>query len=112
MTYKNIDTRREYRRNWQSKNRESVNDTRKKLRNRNRMIINAFKDKECADCGQWFPPCVMDFDHVKGEKVKAVSRMLNGMSSVDNLLIEIMKCDVVCSNCHRIRTHERTTTND
>jgi len=69
--------------------------------------INALKDCPCTDCGVRYPPWVMDFDHRENEgKVDAVSR-LRLKSCMSNILAEIAKCDVVCSNCHRQRTHDR-----
>jgi hypothetical protein len=47
----------------------------------------------------------MDFDHI-GEKRLEVSRLLY-VSGTITLLNEIMRCEVVCSNCHRIRTKKR-----
>lgn len=59
------------------------------------------------DCGQRFPPYVMDFDHRDpGKKVGNVASMAVG-SSVERLMEEIEKCDIVCANCHRIRTFTR-----
>lgn len=64
----------------------------------------------CADCNQYFPHYVMDFDHVpeRGEKKRCVSQYI-GSRSVDtpSVASEIAKCDLVCANCHKIRTHIR-----
>jgi hypothetical protein len=81
----------------------------KKRMARNRQIIEASKDKPCMDCGRRFPLCVMDFDHREGEtKWASLSSLRNHwMVTVANILTEIAKCDVVCANCHRIRTNER-----
>jgi hypothetical protein len=51
----------------------------------------------------------MDFDHREGEeKLFAVSAGGNKVRlSQSQLLAEIAKCDVVCANCHRERTHRR-----
>lgn len=68
-------------------------------------IVNAAKDRPCADCGREFPSYVMDLDHVRGEKVMAVGAMVARCVSYERLLAEIAKCDVVCSNCHRERTY-------
>ena len=65
--------------------------------------INTFKDKPCADCGRNFPTCCMDFDHVRGEKLKGIGRMMT-FSEV-RVLEEVAKCKVVCACCHRVRTH-------
>lgn len=70
-------------------------------------LIKAMKQKPCADCGQSYPPWVRDFDHRDGEsKFKDISK-LTGNSSWGIVQREIEKCDVVCANCHRIRTHNR-----
>ena len=67
----------------------------------------------CKDCNKEFPPYVMDWDHVRGRKVKSVSDLCatganNGSENVRKAIMkEITKCELVCSNCHRIRTHER-----
>lgn len=68
-------------------------------------LLAQIKDVPCMDCGQRFPPYVMDFDHRNPElKVDAVAKMAC-YASATALLEEIAKCDVVCANCHRIRTH-------
>lgn len=59
----------------------------------------------CADCGYDTNPVAMEFDHVRGEKKAPVGNMQ--YCSWPRIWEEIMKCDVVCSNCHRIRTYER-----
>ena len=73
-----------------------------------RTLINAHKTHPCLDCGQSHPPYGMDFDHVRGEKIAPVSQMLTKYS-LDDILTEIQKCDLVCANCHRIRTESRKT---
>jgi hypothetical protein len=49
----------------------------------------------------------MDFDHVRGDKLLNVSRLRNGRLAWWRLLAELKKCEVVCANCHRIRTKLR-----
>jgi len=60
----------------------------------------------CADCGISYPYYVMDFDHVRGQKQKNVMELVPSLSKkkIDD---ELAKCEIVCSNCHRIRTHLR-----
>lgn len=61
----------------------------------------------CTDCGGEFPPYVMDFDH-KGDAGKDFWILQRaGAVSRERLMNEIAKCDVVCANCHRARTHAR-----
>ena len=69
-------------------------------------IYLKLKQVPCADCKQVFPPYVMDFDHVMGVKSANVSKLRQGHSMV-HFLAEVQKCEVLCSNCHRIRTHSR-----
>lgn len=80
-----------------------------KYRGRIRATIAEAKNRPCADCGGRFPTCVMDFDHVRGEKKFKVAQAVQlayGLS-LDRVRAEIAKCDVVCANCHRIRTASR-----
>ena len=60
----------------------------------------------CVDCGINYPHYVMDFDHVRGQKHANVMELVSTLSKkrIDE---EIAKCEIVCSNCHRIRTHMR-----
>lgn len=66
--------------------------------------VVAEKSVPCADCGGTFPPCVMDFDHRPGE-TKLFSLGDHRRRSMGQVRLEREKCDVVCANCHRIRTH-------
>ena len=57
------------------------------------------------DCKKRFPTYVMDFDHVRGKKSFNISSAQ--CINIGRLLVEIIKCDLVCSNCHRRRTYKR-----
>jgi transposase len=57
----------------------------------------------CVDCGYDANPLALDFDHVRGEKKILVS-FAKSKAQAD---AEIEKCEVRCSNCHRIKTWER-----
>lgn len=71
-----------------------------------RALLNQLKSAPCADCGNTYDPVCMDFDHREpGTKRGAVSSLFRlGAKAV---LAEIAKCDVVCSNCHRLRTYRK-----
>lgn len=71
--------------------------------------LTEIKNKPCADCGENYSPWVMDFDHRDGHnKVASISNLaINSTSSFEKIKKEIEKCDLVCANCHRIRTHDR-----
>jgi hypothetical protein len=49
----------------------------------------------------------MDFDHIaeRGPKLFSLSAM--GSRKPETVAAEIAKCDVICANCHRIRSKGR-----
>ena len=60
----------------------------------------------CMDCGL-SDPRVLEFDHRRDKKFnvsKAVGQSTRSWKSIQE---EINKCDIVCANCHTIRTQER-----
>lgn len=67
----------------------------------------AAKQYPCVDCKVQYPYYVMEFDHVRGKKLGAVCNLINEAVKMEVLQAEIAKCEVVCSNCHSIRTFER-----
>ena len=66
-------------------------------------MITELKSVPCTDCGNSFAKEVMEFDHVRGEKSFTISDSIHRVS-IQKLLDEVAKCDVVCANCHRMRT--------
>jgi hypothetical protein len=49
----------------------------------------------------------MDFDHVRGEKKFNIKQAAQRRLGTRALLEEIAKCELVCANCHRLRTLRR-----
>lgn len=72
-----------------------------------RAALAAYKvEKGCTDCGYNSHPAALEFDHLPGfNKTRTVASML--YSSWEAIWKEIAKCEIVCSNCHSIRTYER-----
>ena len=68
-------------------------------------FLDAVRSAPCLDCGGVFPPCAMDFDHVGPKSFGVMSKY--GDKTMAELLEEIAKCEIVCSNCHRVRTAAR-----
>jgi hypothetical protein len=107
MAYKRGDPRiKEARRRHYIKHRGAYVLAQRKRQDALRAYIHSQKDKPCADCGRRYPYYVMDFDHLRDKKFQI--GLLYRRGSWKLLKDEIAKCDVVCSNCHRIRTHERS----
>ncbi|KKL49498.1 hypothetical protein LCGC14_2314900 [marine sediment metagenome] len=76
---------------------------------RNIRIANINRLKEntsCVDCGGLFPAVCMDFDH-RDPSLKRFSISQGFSNSPLTLMCEIAKCDIVCANCHTIRTYNR-----
>jgi hypothetical protein len=94
-------TRSHYRRN-----KRQYLDRNSRTNARHRALIRAAKSRPCVDCGVRYPYYVMDFDHREGT---AKSFILSDVprATSKSLMQEIDKCDLVCANCHRERTHQR-----
>ncbi len=70
-----------------------------------RAKLAELKAGPCTDCGNSYPVVCMDFDHVRGEKLFNIGQAQH--APVDRLEAELAKCELVCANCHRIRTQSR-----
>lgn len=66
-------------------------------------VLSYSKTKGCIDCGET-DPRVLEFDHVRGQKIITISELVRQAPSHDRLMIELEKCEVRCVNCHRIKT--------
>ena len=80
-----------------------------KIEKSNAYVTEVLVNSSCADC-QENNILVLEFDHVTGEKRNSISLMVNGGYSIEAIKEEIKKCEIVCSNCHAIRTHQRGNT--
>lgn len=69
--------------------------------------VQKLKEEPCTDCQKTYPFYVMQFDHVRGDKVDAVSKLMTHSVSRKVIEAEIAKCELVCANCHAIRTYKR-----
>ena len=76
---------------------------RKKRRENAEWISQIKESGVCHDCGRSFPSFCMDFDHRdRSTKIASIGRLLT--CSRDTIATEMSKCDLLCSNCHRVRT--------
>lgn len=67
-------------------------------------MIDKAKSVPCTDCLGSFPVIVMQFDHVRGDKDQNIADTIRRGWSLTRIRKEIDKCEVVCANCHAIRT--------
>lgn len=63
--------------------------------------------EKCADCGKHYHPAALDLDHCWGDKVAGVSELCRRGVTLEDLMKEIAKCEVVCAVCHRMREFNR-----
>lgn len=108
MAYKDpLDERaRASRRKHYENNKEQYKRRNTEARSERLDILRTAKSVPCADCGISYPPYVMDFDH-RDPKTKVKGVRVLASFSTPRLIEEMSKCDVVCSNCHRERTHQQ-----
>jgi hypothetical protein len=72
-----------------------------------RLQINVLKPGSCIDCGKTFEPECMEFNHI-GPKVASISYLIGHRVSIEKILLEISKTELVCVLCHRDRTYSRS----
>jgi hypothetical protein len=78
-------------------------------RNKFRVVIQKIKQETpCVDCGESYPYWIMDFDHLKDKSFNISALVRKHGCSVEKLNEEIAKCELVCANCHRTRSHFRS----
>lgn len=80
-----------------------------KAKKRNQIIKHKIKkytwsylsEHPCVDCGE-DDPVVLEFDHIKNKNA-VISEMYRNYT-LENVKLEISKCQVRCANCHRRKT--------
>lgn len=67
--------------------------------------INRYLEEHpCVWCGE-DNPIVLEFDHIDhGAKRWEIARAIALVPSVSSLELEVSKTQVLCANCHRIKT--------
>lgn len=112
MAFKCEDKKKEYRKEHYKNNKKQYRRWAKSAKNRGRIKKRKFiarysRLKGCMDCGVK-DHRVLHFDHRPDEnKKRNISRMVGENYGMETLKEEIRKCDVVCANCHLIRTYSR-----
>lgn len=108
MPIKDPEKRRIYAREYRKKNIEKARATllenKRKMREETRRIR---EESVCIDCRVMYPYYVLDFDHRPNEKkLGNIAQLINTLDW-KLLRAEMAKCDIVCANCHRVRTQSR-----
>jgi hypothetical protein len=84
-----------------------INYTQPSAMKKDKLVQEYKLENACADCGYRAHPAALEFDHRPGEKKLFTIMEKVGAYSMSKIWAEIAKCDVVCANCHAIRTANR-----
>ena len=89
-------------RKWFAANKEKQRDY---VKARGKVIQDWFreykKNLSCIRCGENHPSC-LDFHHIDpSQKEVEVPVLVSRGRSIENILKEIAKCEILCANCHR-----------
>lgn len=111
MPYKDITKQKQAQHESYIRNRDKVRLANKSTKEKRYELIRQLKEQTpCMDCGIQYPYFVMEYDHRDPlTKVGDVNRLLR-IASMEAVYQEIEKCDLVCANCHKFRSHERRPT--
>jgi hypothetical protein len=78
-------------------------ERRRGLKRQEKAELVAYKGGLCHDCHNAFPDCCFQFDHrIPAEKSFAVTTAAT--HTMEERKREANKCDLVCANCHCLRT--------
>jgi hypothetical protein len=95
---------------WYTRNKEAHLAKKNVRRSAKRNFINQQKidNPYCTDCGLEYPSFILEFDHLpEFKKSFSLSDAGHDDRTIEEILEEIAKCEIVCSNCHRFRTEMR-----
>lgn len=107
MPFKNKQKRRQYSKDYHlklsiSKKREYQNVANIRARKIKEFLANYKISIGCKDCGYKKHHSALDFDHISKKSLN-----VSFSKSISQAKKEIKKCEVVCANCHRLRTYKR-----
>ncbi len=89
----------EYALEWYYKHRELTLERQRQRRHKTSLFLWALKSESCCKhCGESDPIC-LEFHHTSGKDFNIGSGRCS--YSLKRLQEELLRCDIVCSNCHR-----------
>jgi len=89
---------------YQEASKKAINDCNAKKAKERRALLNEIKlAKGCQECGYNKHPAALDFDHINDDKEFTIGTSYASVS-LERLLAEVNKCQILCANCHRIKS--------
>lgn len=95
-----------------------MDETQNTIMNRNQrraemwtLIQNYKQARGCSNCGYKEYPQALQFDHLRDKKAN-VSDLIRSDYSLETIMKEIEKCQILCANCHAVITHLRKSNPD
>jgi hypothetical protein len=108
MPYKDKAKQLECQRRYYARNPDLYKGHKNRRKKETSTLIREMKENPCVDCGIQYPYYVMEFDHLPGRKKTChPANIATRGWGVERVKDELGKCELVCSNCHRERTHNR-----
>ena len=97
---------KEYNQQYNTQHRKKISASARYARRQKKLKAIKYLGGHCVDCDfdDLSRPEAFDFDHVDN-KVVGIGKILK--CSWATILKELLKCELVCSNCHRTRTEGR-----
>lgn len=98
----------QYKREWNSRNKESRTTYRRLSRRKRKGILIEYKGGKCEECGTKYDGingCIFDFHHVLAKDFSVSGNVME--KSLEKLKIEVDNCNLLCSNCHRMKHSDK-----
>ncbi len=99
---------RDRKREWYARNRDEQNARMREKARATKAELVAMKGGSCVDCGFAGDPVCFHFDHRDPWEKEGRVQDFTQKGNRTALLVELEKCDLVCANCHAIRTSQST----
>lgn len=102
MPYKNEVRQKNAQREHYANNKVKYRDNlRKRRQERARWFYEYKLGLKCMNCPEKHPACLQFHHRDPSEKIADVAWMVDFAYSMERILEEIEKCDVLCANCHK-----------
>ncbi len=94
-------TNAEYQRRWYEKNKKLQIERNEANKKKKKEFVKQYKsDRGCSRCSEKDVAC-LQFHHINpDEKEACIHTFIKRNLSIENIMKEINKCEVICANCH------------